>query len=804
MQLPDLPSPVSPFNFFDTDKALKSDSIKKSTSDRYLIVPSTKVSVLFPSTSQGQLQNRFEASPYNLRSKFEGCQKSQMQSLESIQLEMKTIMGDAEEEHKFSNQQEISSKLPVVQRSPLTSAELNLGICKEEKVVDIVKKPESVEHKIEDSTDAVGVIESRDKSSRRSSRRKKNGCHGHASESTMSGNKNSENEDAKSLLSETLLQLDAKLSNKNYSKVTHTSRNTKQETSNLKLQQKKKNPPDLSKSHEVNYMKKKSHENQSLKKDIKNPQLRKCQSVNLGSKSDGHGKNMYVRKVAEKTTRKASLIRGRPNTVKSGLPTDLCQRFNNDSIIMPNSDFVENPSLLTNNTKDKEFSLPDQEPQVKESASIPNHNEKETNRLDKRVSPLNLKFQFFTLSSPPTTSPINNSIPDLKSNLNTAFSIFDDSSFTKQDSESHLNTQLDASRKRKSSLPVFDENAISSGSKIPRMRKSLDAASRKSSLNKASTDLKRKSSSSLSNENSTKIPVKCANSLKDLSMLDVSMNDSCFKTPNKIASPDSIIWMSGKKYLDANFPQNEEPFNKRESIAMILKQKPGHVQSKVHLWDTKVRESVYCTRSVPTYSTPTSAFIDKEAFQKQRSNSQRNRKPMSVSKSGNSANSNTNRIKPPLPPPPKFVAPEANTPSPNVSRPLKEVTNVSFGMNESKNSVNSSLSKDEFGLLDISLENLVPKKIRRKVSRNSFTDLTPQKRQKRVSRSESSPCPRPVRRAPRIIPESTDGRQSPVLEDYLAVPMQRLLRSSTSKSGSCLSIEKLRSDQLTDEWQCEM
>lgn len=801
MQLPDLPSPVSPFNFFNSDKALKSDSIKKSTSDRYLIVPSTKVSVLFSSASQGQLQNRFEASPYNLRSKIEGCQKSQMQSLESIELEMKTIMGDADEEHKFSNQQEISSKLPVVQKSPLTSAELNLEICNEKRVVDIVKKPESVEHEIEDSTSAVGIIELRDKSSRRSSsRRKKNGCH-----ISESGNRNSENGDAKSLLSETLLQLDAKLSNKSNSKVPHTSRNTKQETSNLKLQQKKKNPLDLPKSHEVNNMKKKSHENQSLmKKDIKNPQLRKCQSVNLGSKSDSNGKNMFVRKVAEKTTRKASLIRGRPNTVKSGLPTDLCQRFNNESIIMPNSDFVENPSLLTNNTKDEVFSLPDQEAQVKESESIPNHNEKETNCLDKRVSPLNLKFQFFTLSSPPTTSPINNASPDLKSNSNRAFSIFDDSSITKQDSESHLKTQLDASQKRKSSLPVFDENALSSGSKVPRMRKSLDAASRKSSLNKASTDLKRKSSSSLSNENPTKIPVKCADSLKDLSMLDASMNDSCFKTPNKIASPDSIIWMSGKKYLDANFPQNEEPFNKRESIAMILKQKPGHVQSKVHLWDTKVRESVYCTRSVPTYSTPTSAFIDKEAFQKQRSSSQRSRKPMSITKSCNSANSNKNRIKPPLPPPPKFVAPEANTPSPNASRPLKEVTNVSFGMNESKNSVNSSLSKDEFGLLDISLENLVPKKNRKKVSRNSFTDRTPQKRQKRVSRSESSPCPRPVRRAPRIVPESTVGRQSPVLEDYLAVPTQRLLRSSTSKSGSCLSIEKLRSDQLTDEWQCEM
>lgn len=792
MQLPDLPSPVSPFNFFDGATALKCDSIKKSTSDRYLIVPSTKVSTLFSSASQGQLQSRSDASPYNLRTKIEGCQKSQMQSLESIQLEMKKIMGDTEEdEQNCPTYQEISS------RSPLTNTLLILENCKkEEKIMDIVKKPESVEHDIQDSTIEVGKVVSREGPSRRSSRRKNDGIHGHAPESR---NKKSENGDGKSLLSETLLQLDAKLSTMGNSNIAHTSRNTKQETKNLQ-----KNPLDLSNSHEVNNIKKKSHENRSIKRDTKNHQLRKCQSVNLGSKSDGHMKNMSVRKIAEKPTRKASLVRGRPNTVKSGLPSDLCQRFNNDSVIIPDGEFVEGASQLTNNiTKDKEVSVPNHEAKVKETASISNGNEnKEAYCSDKRVSPLNLKFQCFTLSSPPTSSPTNNSIPDRKSNSSTTFSIFDDSSLI-EDSKSHLDTQLAASQKRKLSLPVFEDDT-SSGSKIPRLRKSLDAAARKSSFNKVPTDLKRQSGSSLPNETPAKTPVTCANSLKDLSTIDISMNDSCFRTPNKIASPDSIIWMSGKKYLDVNFPQNEEPFNKRESIAMILKNKPGHVQSKVNLWDTKVRESVYCTRSVPTFSTPTTAFIANEMAQKQRSNSQRNRKPLSVSKSGNSAGSNKNRMKAPLPPPPKFFAPESSTPSPNVNRPLKEVTNISFGMNESKNSVNNSLSKDEFGLLDISLENLVPKINGRKAGRKSFTDSTPQKLPKRVSRSESSPCRRPVRRAPRVGHESTVGSRSPVLEDNFVVPTRRSLRSSALKSGSCLSIEKIRSDQMTDEWQCEM
>ncbi|KAG8199537.1 hypothetical protein JTE90_009378 [Oedothorax gibbosus] len=783
LQLPDLPSPVSPFNLFGTDKC---DSIKKSTSDCYLVVPSAKVSALYSSSSQGQLPNISQVTPYNLRTKIEGSRKNQMESLESIQLEMKKIMDDSEGENNYLPQ--ANSGSPAFQKSPPNATKLSLDLHKKERVVDVQSSIKSVEPKSQDVTAEVKVIGSENKSFRRSSSRKKgSGNPSLVYDNLLSSNENSKKVGAKSLLSETLLQLDSRLPNKEISMATHKRGSIKQEASNLKLQKKQVDP---TKSYEANNMKKKSHENRSSKKDNL---LRKSQSINLGSKNY-HGNNISIKRIAEKTTRKASIIRGRPNTVKSGLPSDLCQRFNNDSFLVSNSDLVDNTLVLGSNVaKNKDISLLNCEDIFLKNENISSRSNKEASFIE-NVSPLNLKFESFTLTSPPIAG-INDEVKDSEVTQNTTFTIFDDSSSTKEH-KSHLEVN---SQNQKLSLPNLEEK--SPFTKTPRLRKSLDTTGRKISISKVSSSLKRKSSSNLCDKKSAKLSLENVSSFKDLSTLDISMNDSCFKTPNKIASPDSVIWMSGKKFLDANFPQSDEKFNKRESIAMILKNKPGHVQNKVNLWDTKVRESVYCTRSVPGFSTPTAAFVSNEISQKQRSHSQK--KPLSVSKSCNSGNgiSRSHRAKPPLPPPPKFVESES-TPSPSLNRPLKEVTNLNLGMNESKNSINGS--KDECGFLDVSLENLVPRNNRKKLNRNSFNDTTPQKFAKKVSRSESSPCRRPVRRSSRTARQSTIDLQSTELDENFIVPAKRLLRSSISKSGSCLSIEKLRSDQTTGEWQCEM
>ncbi|XP_042909632.1 uncharacterized protein [Parasteatoda tepidariorum] len=67
-----------------------------------------------------------------------------------------------------------------------------------------------------------------------------------------------------------------------------------------------------------------------------------------------------------------------------------------------------------------------------------------------------------------------------------------------------------------------------------------------------------------------------------------SPNDSCFKTPDTSFYHDtSTSWVNGSHYLSALTSPDDSIANKRESILKILKYNPGHVLSKVNMFDSK-------------------------------------------------------------------------------------------------------------------------------------------------------------------------------------------------------------------------
>ncbi|CAL1270240.1 unnamed protein product [Larinioides sclopetarius] len=315
--------------------------------------------------------------------------------------------------------------------------------------------------------------------------------------------------------------------------------------------------------------------------------------------------------------------------------------------------------------------------------------------LNKTDTSLNMKFENFHLSS-----PINSS-ETLIDFINNMFSLEDKPSSQEQSenqnllvAQNRMSTRLSIDKNRRASLQLkCDRSSSGSGSKIPRLRSSLEDK-RTSSLSEMTPEPKRKVSKSRGSDSSSssKIPTKIPDTSFDISSLQISLDDSCFKTPdNNFEVSNSINWISGSKYLGINSPQ-DDTYNKRESIAQILKTKPGHVQAKVSMYDTRIRESVVCTRSVPTFSTPFEYFENKREMR----SSQKNHKKLHDSRSYDSAenlNHRKNKMRSPFPLPPKFNITDTSTPSAPVPQPLhKEIANNN---NESQSSVKEVSFKDE-------------------------------------------------------------------------------------------------------------
>lgn len=319
--------------------------------------------------------------------------------------------------------------------------------------------------------------------------------------------------------------------------------------------------------------------------------------------------------------------------------------------------------------------------------------------------------------------------------------------------------------KRKLSFSRYPVTTSShSDSKIPRInRKSFEVSVSNSFCEEATSCIRKvpiskPNKTAASGETPTKIPVN--DRRNNLSTLDISINDSCFLTPNRNAmlTPNSTVWMSGNKYFDSHSPKEEETFNKRESIAMILKSKSGHVQAKVHLYDDLIRESTDLSPSVPSHSTPTTKFRRLSSSQslkstpKQKTNAQHGKS--ASTKTSVATRSHSLRKEKSLKSydPTKFTS-HMNTLSPIKSNSLKDVTNTSVVINESKNSNSKFQTRDESGSVLEDGNAGHPIK-RRKPKGNSFSGNTNQKFVRKVSRSESSPgCPRPYLRVACLIQE---------------------------------------------------
>ncbi|KAG8198736.1 hypothetical protein JTE90_023501 [Oedothorax gibbosus] len=320
---------------------------------------------------------------------------------------------------------------------------------------------------------------------------------------------------------------------------------------------------------------------------------------------------------------------------------------------------------------------------------------------------------------------------------------------TKSVPKDYSNNNL--AHKRKLSFQRYPVSTSShSDSKIPRFRNSFEIST-SNSFNEDVTGRTRNAikpkpfqTTALKYESSTRTPIKC-NDSRNLSNLELSINDSCFLTPrrNAMLSPNSIVWMSGRKYLDSKSPEIRA-FNKRESIAMILKTNSGHVQAKVHLYDDLVRESVDTTPGKPSHSTPTSKLSrnslssqSMKSTPKQRKNASNDKftpKKLSVSRSKSLRNENVLKSCQP-----KFIL-HTDAPSPIKSLSLKDVTNTSIG---SKSSINLKIEKTESTVIN-----------RKKLKRNSFSGNNSKKSVKRISRSESSPgCQRPYPKVTCLIQE---------------------------------------------------
>ncbi|GFQ82461.1 rho GTPase-activating protein 11A [Trichonephila clavata] len=585
---------------------------------------------------------------------------------------------------------------------------------------------------------------------------------------------------------------------------------------------------------------KKSHVYRAIGSETAANPLRKSQSVTL----DSSDKNKIKKKVTRKTSRKGSIVRGQPNTVKSGLRSEL----RGSESLLVTSDFCENKVFTKSNDLANKTVRPRRSLGSPCIVDVP---ETIDNVSDPKDISLSLKFENFTLSSP---TSISDNLIDFVNNM-----------FSQGDNSEDISKNKRSKSEKKLSLQSKSEKP--QDSKIPRLRNSLEVE-RTDSFSEATSEPKRRvsksrGSNSSSSSSSSKIPIKCKENFLDISSFQVSMNDSCFKTPDKngFPSPNSVTWMSGSKYLGINSPQ-DEAFNKRESIALILKNNPGHVQAKVSMYDTRVRDSVFCTRSVPTFSTPfeNSDSRETKSSQKHHSGLQKSHGKVYESKSCDSSDKRSygrpkrKSRRSPQPPPPKFDFNESIALStPNVSNPFKEATNASLGLNESlspqnttsinnensilKQSFNINLSKENINTMGLNmsrtsanasmkdgniskrspmkevtnisfglneshnslikeegfiLEQLskinVNAKKTQKLKRNSFSVNSPSKRSKKVFRSGSSPGRRLRDKVSNLVQNSTPKSASIILEanfqNECFISNSRVLRSSNSKSGN--------------------
>ncbi|GIY53287.1 uncharacterized protein CEXT_438531 [Caerostris extrusa] len=90
---------------------------------------------------------------------------------------------------------------------------------------------------------------------------------------------------------------------------------------------------------------KKSHAHRLVEKEIAASPLRKSQSVTIGTKNE----NQVGKTVTTKTTRKGSLIRGRPNTLKTGLNCE--SRDDSSANMTPRS--RKKKTLINSNAKNE-------------------------------------------------------------------------------------------------------------------------------------------------------------------------------------------------------------------------------------------------------------------------------------------------------------------------------------------------------------------------------------------------------------------------------------------------------------------
>ncbi|GFT44876.1 rho GTPase-activating protein 11A [Nephila pilipes] len=850
----------------NSGKLSKSESIKKCASDCYL-TPKVRVQRLSLPSPQ-DFQTKLEMSPYYLRPSKVGKEnvKSPTQNHESLQLAKRDTLKVVEQVKQKNlpqmHEMQIDTEITLINQACINEAFEDTNISTKSSAQKELPPYCSVQESENDKTDYYEKVGDNTRASLSNLNLKSK-----TSNSKIS-NENSKNTELPTPSDSRIKRSSTKASKKSPNKERLSQKGlSRQEAFIIKSKNQIKSHSDQlenteNKTEKIN---KKIHVHKAIGIETGTSPLRKSQSVTL----DSTDKNKVKKKITRKTSRKGSIVRGKPNSIKSGLRSEL---RGSESLLIT-SDFCENKNTVPS-CRSRESCIVD----TSETISV-------NNISDPKDISLNLKFENFTLSSPAGTS---DNLMDFINNM-----------FSQDNSPKEKSDDFPKNRnKSEKRLSVQSKSSRSSDSKIPRLRNSLEVERINSSFEtisepKRKVSKSRGSNSSDSSRSSSKIPVKCKENSFDISSLQVSINDSCFKTPDKsvFVSPNSINWMSGSKFLGIDSPQ-DDVYNKRESIALILKNNPGHVQAKVSMYDTRIRDSVFCTRSVPTFSTPFENSDCKNTLkssEKNHSGLQKSHGKLYESNSYDTASKiNCGRTRgkcrrSPRLPPPKFDITESIAPStPNISHPfkesanvslklneslssknisieneksilkqsvnihlskeninlsglnvsqasvnaslkdenilkrspgengnhpLKEVTNISFGLNESHNSLNNSSIKDEsFILKQLSTNNVNLMKAQN-LKRNSFSFNSPIKRSKKVSRSESSPGRALRDKVSNRMLNSTSKSASIILErnyqNECIIPNNRVLRSCNTQSRNARSIEKFRSNVLIDEMECE-
>lgn len=778
----------------DIDRIIsKTSTVKKSVSDCYLTIPDEEfkdMPVLSTFPSQGCLHlEDYKSSPYNLRSN-KLTKKSSKRKLDVLNDEVK-----ANDDQKTYKENICQNNTPSVCRKVLKVSPVIKKEASGYKVSSIVNASVLSDTKVslnEQSCSNLSMNESNlsnfldasETSNRRSSARRK-----------TSGS------------SKDLNVSSGKISKTGEKSVTDSgcNRNEVKDTSHVALESVDQETVAVVKSknisrnsaHNVKGTDSTSISSAKSKTNMKN----EIYNTNEGTVSK-HNRNIegvrtLGRKQIKKNTRKGSIVRGRPNTVKTGLPMDLCGRFNSESF--------GNQRILTSTTSvdnDLFINIIDQSEKKDLNISVSSELEKLT------LSTPNEKHSVAKIST--QNSVRKSDLTVANKSLKTVSKIKRERMCNSSDSKMHNTRKRSSGVSRVRSFPDNARTTTRSkklravNSSSPKKNKSPSKDSQKENicaeiLPQAFT-LIIESPGAIDNKT-----VRNSIEKENLHILVSPKVSNQVKTPDKnTKSPD--VWTSGRKYLDSETAE-EEVFNKRESIAMILKNKPGHVQAKVHLYDTRNKSSSNSTPLKSSLSTP--VFSDSENSNtlnrtSQKSSSVKNNKVTSA-KTCESSTKRKTRYYSPLPPPPKFVIPDVSS-SPKPSYPLKELTNIN-GTEDA--SLNVSSAKDSFHtpLHDKSpfdSNNMNHHSLKK---RNSYSGHTPYRLPK-VFRSESSPLlTKDINKLRKKSEESLSRSPSlrPVLDHKSpSFSNANYFCSPVFKTRSSLSIERLHSDQLMDEWNCEV